>query len=114
MHVDFSHKRLTELRDAIEDTEDLAEINLDSQRNQLIKIDLVLSNGMLSVGIFSMVAGTFGMNLEPDGSRSRGVPRGVYRLRCLLFRRLRLRRRLPSTAKVTVDATASRFGSIRS
>ena len=75
MHVDFSHKRLTELRDAIEDTEDLAEINLDSQRNQLIKIDLILSNGMLSVGIFSTVAGTFGMNLrtgwesQPDAFR---------------------------------------------
>ena len=64
MHIDFSHKRLSELRDAIEDTEDLAEIYLDSQRNQLIKIDIIISNGMLSVGIFSMVAGTFGMNLR--------------------------------------------------
>jgi magnesium transporter len=64
MHVDFSHKLLSELRDAIEDTEDLAEISLDSQRNQLIKIDLIISNGMLSVGIFSMVSGTFGMNLR--------------------------------------------------
>ena len=64
MHVDYSHKRLCELRDAIEDTEDLAEISLDSQRNQLIRIDLLLSNGMLAVGMFSMVAGVFGMNLR--------------------------------------------------
>ena len=77
MHVDFSHKRLTELRDAIEDTEDLAEINLDSQRNQLIKIDLVLSNGMLSVGIFSMVAGTFGMNLRTGWESQPGAFREV-------------------------------------
>jgi hypothetical protein len=47
--------------------EDLAEIYLDSQRNQLIKIDLIISNGMLSVGIFSMVSGTFGMNLRTVG-----------------------------------------------
>lgn len=64
MHIDFSHKRLSELRDAIEDTEDMAEIYLDSQRNQLIKIDLLISNGMLSVGIFSMISGSFGMNLR--------------------------------------------------
>lgn len=64
MHIDLSHKRLSELREAIEDTEDLAEIYLDSQRNQLIKIDLLISNGMLSIGLFSMVAGVFGMNLR--------------------------------------------------
>ena len=63
MHVDFSFARLAELRDATEDTEDLAEISLDSQRNRLIKIDLVISNATLAVGVFGVVAGAFGMNL---------------------------------------------------
>ena len=63
MHVDFSFARLAELRDAVEDTEDLAEISLDSQRNALIKIDLVISNATLAVGVFGVVAGAFGMNL---------------------------------------------------
>ena len=60
MHVDFSFARLAELRDATEDTEDLAEISLDSQRNRLIKIDLVISNATLAVGVFGVVAGAFG------------------------------------------------------
>ena len=62
-----------ELRDAVEDTEDMAEIYLDSQRNHLIKIDLLLSNGTLAVGVFSMVAGTFGMNLRTGWEADRGV-----------------------------------------
>ena len=72
-YVDHSHKRLDELRDAVEDTEDMAEIYLDSQRNHLIKIDLLLSNGTLAVGVFSMVAGTFGMNLRTGWEADRGV-----------------------------------------
>jgi magnesium transporter len=71
MHCDYSFKRLNELRQAVEDTEDLAEIKLDSQRNQLIKVDLMLSNGALAVGAFSMVVGVFGMNLPTGLEASR-------------------------------------------
>ena len=71
MHCDYSFKRLNELRSSVEDTEDLAEIKLDSQRNQLIKVDLMLSNGALAVGAFSMVVGVFGMNLPTGLETSR-------------------------------------------
>jgi magnesium transporter len=71
MHCDYSFKRLNELRGSVEDTEDLAEIKLDSQRNQLIKVDLMLSNGALAVGAFSMVVGVFGMNLPTGLETSR-------------------------------------------
>ena len=71
MHCDYSFKRLAELRAAVEDTEDLTEISLDSQRNQLIKVDLMLSNGALAVGAFSMVVGIFGMNLPTGLETSR-------------------------------------------
>ena len=114
MHVDFSHKRLTELRDAIEDTEDLAEINLDSQRNQLIKIDLILSNGMLSVGIFSMVAGTFGMNLRTGWESQPDAFREVCSSPPPCVSPSSPPSSSSSTAKVTADVTASRSGSIRS
>ena len=71
MHCDYSFKRLNELRGSVEDTEDLAEIKLDSQRNQLIKVDLMLSNGALAVGAFSTVVGAFGMNLPTGLEASR-------------------------------------------
>ena len=71
MHCDYSFKRLNELRESVDDTEDLAEIKLDSQRNQLIKVDLMLSNGALAVGAFSMVVGVFGMNLPTGLETSR-------------------------------------------
>ena len=97
MHCDYSFKRLNELGQAVEDTEDLAEIKLDSQRNQLIKVDLMLSSGALAVGAFSMVVGVFGMNLPTGLEASRDAfveVLFVSAVACVaLFRRRR--RRVP-------------------
>ena len=46
------------------DTEDFINIDLDSHRNQLIEIDLMLSFAMLVSSLFTLVTGVFGMNLD--------------------------------------------------
>ena len=61
--IDVGQRRVPRGHDTVEDTDDLAEISLDRQRNALIKIDLVISNATLAVGVFGVVAGAFGMNL---------------------------------------------------
>jgi Mg2+ and Co2+ transporter CorA len=47
----------------IDDTEDYVNITLDSHRNQLIQIDLLLTAATCCVGLMTFVAGIFGMNL---------------------------------------------------
>ncbi|CAL5411960.1 unnamed protein product [Camellia sinensis] len=51
------------LREYIDDTEDYINIQLDNHRNQLIQLELFLSSGTVSLSIYSLVAGIFGMNI---------------------------------------------------
>ena len=63
-HVDSTHRSLNGLNEYIDDLEDLIEIELDSQRNQLIKLELILTTATLSLTCFSVVVGIFGMNIK--------------------------------------------------
>lgn len=51
------------LAEYIDDTEDLINITLDSHRNKLIQVDLLLTAGTFCTGLVTLVAGLFGMNL---------------------------------------------------
>ena len=62
--VDNSFNKLQVLEQFVNDTEDFINIDLDSHRNQLIEIDLMLSFGMLISSLFTLVTGIFGMNLD--------------------------------------------------
>ncbi|KAG0462494.1 hypothetical protein HPP92_020970 [Vanilla planifolia] len=63
MQIDGTLNKLTTLREYIDDTEDYINIQLDNQRNQLIQLELFLSSGTVSLSIYSLVAGIFGMNI---------------------------------------------------
>ena len=63
-HVDSTHRSLNGLNEYIDDLEDLIEIELDSQRNQLIKLELIFTTATLSLTCFSVVVGIFGMNIK--------------------------------------------------
>ena len=42
-------------------------IDLDFRRNELFKVDILLTTGTLSMGLVSAIAGIFGMNLQSGG-----------------------------------------------
>ena len=44
--------------------QDYLNIELDSHRNQLIQLELLLTAGMFAMAIVTLVAGLFGMNLN--------------------------------------------------
>lgn len=72
MSFDNTWNRLQAIGEFIDDTEDYVNITLDSHRNQLIQADLLLTAASFCVGLVTLVAGVFGMNLqsgyEDDGS----------------------------------------------
>eukprot|EP01135_Chromosphaera_perkinsii_P004324 Nk52_evm16s277 gene=Nk52_evmTU16s277 len=53
----------SQLKLFIKDTEDIVNINLDSQRNTMMRLDLQMTMGNFSVGICGLAAAAFGMNL---------------------------------------------------
>lgn len=64
MHIDNTYNKLQTLTEYIDDTEDYINIELDNQRNQLIRIELVLTAATFAVAIIGSIAGIFGMNLN--------------------------------------------------
>ena len=67
MKTDFLMKRLNVLREKIDDTEDLINIDLDFRRNELFKVDILLTSGTMATGLVAAIAGIFGMNLQSGG-----------------------------------------------
>lgn len=61
--VDDVTNRAELLEAAVEDTEDLAAIHLDTLRNRLLMIETALSVVSLTFTVGSVVAGVLGMNL---------------------------------------------------
>ena len=59
------------LDEFIDDTEDFVNIELDSQRNQLIKLELILTTATLFISIYGVIAGVFGMNLRNGSEDSK-------------------------------------------
>ena len=72
-HVDSTHRSLNGLNEYIDDLEDLIEIELDSQRNQLIKLELILTTATLCLTCFSVVVGIFGMNIKNNVENEHGM-----------------------------------------
>lgn len=54
----------------IDDTEDYVNITLDSHRNQLIQVDLLLTAATFCIGLATLMAGFFGMNLASGSEAS--------------------------------------------
>ena len=70
-HIDSTFNELETLDEFIDDTEDFVNIELDSQRNQLIKFELILTTATLFVSIYGVIAGVFGMNLKNGHEESK-------------------------------------------
>lgn len=71
MRLDNTWNRLQTLTEYVDDTEDFINIELDSHRNQLIRLDLVLTSFTACMGLITAVTGLFAMNVYlrpgPDG-----------------------------------------------
>lgn len=64
MLSDNSHKRLRNLEQKIDDTEDLINIDLNSKRNELFGLEVILTSFTVVFGFVAMIGAIFGMNLE--------------------------------------------------
>ena len=72
-HIDGTFAELQALDEYIDDTEDFVNIELDSQRNQLIKLELVLTTATLFMTMYGVVASVFGMNVRNGAEDSQGT-----------------------------------------
>lgn len=61
--VDTVYSEVTSALQAIKATENATQIRLDAMRNRVLRLDIVLNLGAVSVGVGGLVAGVFGMNL---------------------------------------------------
>lgn len=68
MRLDNTWNRLQTLTEYVDDTEDFINIELDSHRNQLIRLDIVLTCFTACMGLITAVTALFAMNvdLQPD------------------------------------------------
>jgi len=64
MQSDNTWNKLQTLTEYIDDTEDYINIQLDSQRNQLIRLDLILSSMTASVALITAITSLFAMNVS--------------------------------------------------
>jgi len=64
IHSEQSKKRLAIMREAVNDTEDMNELNLDQIRNELFRVEVTVTNATFATGLLGAVAGVFGMNLR--------------------------------------------------
>jgi magnesium transporter len=62
--VDGCTSKLDELREYIDNTEDLVAIELDSHRNELIQLDLLMTIATLCLAAYSTIGSIFGMNVQ--------------------------------------------------
>jgi magnesium transporter len=64
MRLDNTWNRLQTLTEYVDDTEDFINIELDSHRNQLIRLDIVLTSFTACMGLITAITGLFAMNLK--------------------------------------------------
>lgn len=77
MHSAATQKRAHALKDLSQNTEAVSSMILDRQRNELIKIDLVVSAALFACSIVSVAGSIFGMNLQSNLETKSGFFVGV-------------------------------------
>jgi magnesium transporter len=65
MQADFLASRLGVLKERIDDTEDLVGIELDTRRNELVALQLLVTLATAGLAVVSTVGSLLGMNLAP-------------------------------------------------
>ncbi|CAN8073944.1 unnamed protein product [Agarophyton chilense] len=61
--IDTVYSEVMSAQQAIKATENATQIRLDAMRNRVLRLDIFLNLGAVSVGVGGLVAGLFGMNL---------------------------------------------------
>lgn len=61
--IDTVYSEVQSALKAIKATENATQIRLDAMRNRVLRLDIFLNLGAVSVGVGGLVAGWFGMNL---------------------------------------------------
>ena len=57
MQIDSAYDRLEAIGEYIEDTEEYINIELDSSRNRLLRLEIVLTAATFGIAMFGLVAG---------------------------------------------------------
>mmetsp|Transcript_20778 Transcript_20778/g.58464 ORF Transcript_20778/g.58464 Transcript_20778/m.58464 type:complete len:257 (+) Transcript_20778:19-789(+) len=71
--LDNTYDKLNTLSEYIDDTEDYINIELDSHRNQLIQLELILTTATFAVAVAALVTGIFGMNIDNSIEENHGL-----------------------------------------
>ena len=74
INLDNTWNKLQTLTEYVGDTEDFVNIKLDSQRNQLIRLDLVLTSFTASVALITAITSLFAMNVQLGPNFTDGAP----------------------------------------
>lgn len=72
MQIDRTWMKLSALREYTDDTEDYINIQMDGYRNQLIKLEIFLIAGELSLAFYALVIGIFSMNIPFTWTKDHG------------------------------------------
>ena len=70
---------IQKLRELINQSESIILINLDSQRNVMLRLGLQLEMGMFSATVCGLLGMAFGMNLESSLEEVRGLVKRLQR-----------------------------------
>ncbi|CAL5230066.1 g13519 [Coccomyxa viridis] len=89
MQIDSLYDRLVSMGEYIKDTEEYINIELDSSRNRLIRLEIVLTAGTFAVAIWGLVGSILGENLILPSSITNDVRQfwevnGITLIVCLL------------------------------
>lgn len=74
MQVDNTWNRLQTLTEFVDDTEDFIAIELDSHRNQLIRLDVLLTALTTCLALITAITSLFAMNVQLGPSFTDGAP----------------------------------------
>ncbi len=63
MYTDIAHQKLEAIGEFIDDTEDFVNLELDTSRNRLLRIEITITIATFVLACYSVVAGVLGENL---------------------------------------------------
>jgi hypothetical protein len=71
--VETVHSEVTSTLRAVKATENISAIRLDAMRNRILRLEVFLNLGAVSVATGGLVAGAFGMNLQSGLEETNGA-----------------------------------------
>lgn len=71
--IDTVHSEVTSTLRAVKATENVTQIRLDAMRNRILRLEVFLNLGAVSVATGGLVAGAFGMNLKTGIEETPGM-----------------------------------------